>query len=411
VSVDRAPAADDFAGHLSENIAHFGRALRTAGLPIGPRTVLDAIAAVEAAGLSGREDFYWTLHAVFVTRRDQSLVFDQAFRLFWRRRALLEKMMAMMSPVSPVKEAANKGEKPKQRVADSLFAGIRDQEVREKPRIALDTRMTVSDAEILRSRDFEDMSAAELAEAKRAIDRLVLPMNAVKVRRFAPDPHGRLFDPRRTLRSSLKAGGALIDLKYRAHQEQRPPLVALCDISGSMSDYSRVFLHFLHALSKSGRTVHSFTFATELTNITRALKANKDPDEALAACGVSVRDWDGGTRISAALAAFNRRWNRRVLGQGAIVLLITDGLEREVTPELTAEIDRLHRSCRRLVWLNPLLRFDGFEALAGGIRAMLPHVDEFRTLHNLNAMADLCAALDARRSPEADPRRWLSRAA
>ena len=174
-----------------------------------------------------------------------------------------------------------------------------------------------------------------------------------------------------------------------------------------MSQYSRIFLHFLHALSKSGRRVSSFLFATELSNISRALKGTKDPDAALAQCGRQVRDWDGGTRISSALHAFNRRWSRRVLGQGAVVLLITDGLERDLDGGLAKELDRVHRSCRRLIWLNPLLRFDAFEAKAGGIRAMLPHVDEFRTFHNLNAIADLCLALQADGRVAADPKRYL----
>lgn len=396
-------------GHFAENIAYFARALRTAGLPVGPGAVVEAVAAVEAAGVGGREDFYWTLHACFVTRRDQSIVFEQAFRLFWRRRQLLEKMMAMLAPYSPGDPAAR--EKPLQRVAEAMFANVRDEEIRERPKLEMDARMTVSDAEVLRAKDFEQMSAAEIAEAKRQVAKLVLPLDAVPVRRLVAATRGPRVDPRRSFRASLGAGGAFIDLKRREPGERHPPIVALCDISGSMSDYSAIFLHFLHALSKTGRKVHSFVFGTELTNITRALAASKDPDVALAETGKLVRDWDGGTRIAAALHDFNKRWSRRVLGQGAIVLLITDGLERRVLDDLPRETDRLHRSCRRLIWLNPLLRYEAFEAKAGGVRAMLPHVDEFRTLHNLHSMAALCAALDGGRSRDTDPRRWLRSAA
>jgi uncharacterized protein len=174
-----------------------------------------------------------------------------------------------------------------------------------------------------------------------------------------------------------------------------------------MGDYSRIFLHFLHALSKSGRKVHSFLFATELTNITPLLRSNKDPELALQECGKTVRDWDGGTRISIALERFNKRWARRVLAGGAVVLFISDGLERQIDPALEREMDRLQRSCRRLIWLNPLLRYDAFEAKATGIRALLPHVDEFRAIHSLRSMAELCAALGAERSRAADPKRWL----
>jgi uncharacterized protein with von Willebrand factor type A (vWA) domain len=396
-------------GKLAENMAYFARALRKAGLPIGPGKVLEAIAAVEATGFTAREDLYWVLHAIFVSKRDQSIVFDQAFRLFWRRRALLERMMAMMVPYSPLTRG-DQAQKPLNRVADALFGNIRDNQPQEQPKLQVDATMTVSDQEIFRKKDFEQMTAEELAEARRAIERLVLPFDAVPIRRLVPAAHGRRIDPRRSFRASIRGGG-MIDLKLRAPGTRKPPIVAICDISGSMGDYSRMFLHFLHALSKSGRKVHSFVFATELTNVSRSLKQNKDPDIALAECVRQVRDWDGGTRISTTLERFNKRWGRRVLGGGATVVLISDGLERSVGDELAREMDRLHRSCRRLIWLNPLLRYDAFQAKAGGIRAMLPHVDEFRTAHNLAAMESLCAALAASRGSEADPRRWLRRAA
>jgi uncharacterized protein len=396
-------------GHIAENIAFFARALRVAGIPVGPRTVLDAVDAVQAAGIGGREDLYWTLHAVFVTRRDQSILFDQAFRLFWRRRSLIEKMIQLLSPYSPLKQEKEQP-KPLSRVADALFGQVRDQEIKEKPQIEVDATMTVSDIEVFRSKDFEQMTAVEIAEAKRAIAKLVLPMDTVMTRRFTPHPRGPLIDPRRTLRASMRGGGAIIDLKFRARQQKRPPIVALCDISGSMGDYSRIFLHFLHALSKSGRKVHAFVFATELTNITRLLKATKDPEIALAECGKSVRDWDGGTRISRTMETFNKRWARRVLSGGAVVLFISDGLERSVTDDLHGEMSRLHRSARRVIWLNPLLRYGAFEAKASGIVALLPHVDEFRSIHSLNSMQALCRALAADGSRDADPKRWLRKA-
>ncbi len=392
-------------GHLAENVAYFARALRVAGLPIGPKSVLEAVQAVEAAGIGGREDLYWTLHAVFVKKREQSIVFDQAFRIFWRRRALIERMMAEMMPVAPGPEARKEALK---RVADAFAGDLPPPPPPpdEPPRMELDARLTVSDREVLRQRDFEQMSADEIAAAKREIERLVLPLDAVRTRRFTPDPHGSFVDPRRSLRASLRTGGHSIELRFRAPAEKRPPLVAICDISGSMSQYSRIFLHFLHALSKTGRKVHSFVFATELTNVSRMLQAHRDPDLALDACGKAVRDWDGGTRIGATLERFNKQWARRVLGQGAIVLFISDGLERQVGPDLAREMDRLHRSSRRLIWLNPLLRFDGFAAKAEGIRTLLPYVDDFRTLHNLDSIADLCRAL-GENGRGSDPAKWL----
>ena len=392
-------------GHLAENIAYFARALRTAGLPVGPGAVMEAVSAVEAAGIGHRDDFRATLHAVFVKRREHSLVFDQAFAIFWRRRALVERMMQAMMP-----EAAGRpDEKRKEalrRVSEALYSEPRKTPEQKDELRELDGRLTVSDIEVFKSKDFEQMSAAEIEDAKQEVARLVLPLDAVPVRRMTRTNRGRLIDPRGTLRASMRAGGSGITLKFRKREKKPPPLVAIADISGSMSHYSRIFLHFLHALSKTGRKVHSFVFATELTNVSRAMQAHKDPDVALAAASRLVRDWDGGTRIGRALTEFNRLWSRRVLSQGAVVLLITDGLERHGTEELAFAMDRLHRSCRRLVWLNPLLRYDGFEARAAGIRAMLPHVDEFRSLHNLNSIADLCAALSVTRAGGGDPRRF-----
>jgi uncharacterized protein len=393
-------------GQLAENIVYFARALRAAGIPVGPGAVLDALTAVKAAGVGTREDFYWTLHAVFVKRHEHTLLFDQAFHLFFRRRAAIDKLLAAMLPQAP----PNEEEKPKpgaQRVQEALMAGQGENE-RKPPELEIDARLTVSDREVLQKKDFAQMTAAEIAAAKDAIKRLVLSLDEIKTRRLTPNPHGHRIDLRRTLRASMKAGGAIIDLKYLGPRRKAPPIVALLDISGSMSQYTRLFLHFLHAVTDARKRVFTFLFGTRLTNVTRALKA-RDPDEALSACALNVADWSGGTRIATSLAAFNKLWARRVLTQGAIVLLITDGLERDPDDRLAFEIDRLHRSCRRLIWLNPLLRFSGFEAKAKGIRAMVPHVDELRPIHNLESMADLVRALSAH--DRSDPRAWLNKVA
>jgi uncharacterized protein with von Willebrand factor type A (vWA) domain len=392
-------------GRLAENILYFARALRAAGIPIGSGTVLDALAALQAAGIGTREDSYWTLHAVFVKRYGHSLLFEQAFRIFFRKRAFLDKLMASLLPQAPA--AARDAPKPgAQRIEEALFASLREFE-HDRHDIEIDARLTVSDREVLQKKDFAQMSAAEIAAAKAAIERLVLSLDEVRTRRLEPDRRGHVIDMRRTLRASLKAGGAVIDLKYLGARRKPPPIVALIDISGSMSQYTRLFLHFLHAVTDARKRVATFLFGTRLTNVTRALKA-RDPDEALAACAASVADWSGGTRIASSLQAFNKLWARRVLTQGAIVLLITDGLERDPDDRLAFEIDRLHRSCRRLIWLNPLLRFSGFEAKAKGIRAMLPHVDELRPIHNLETMAELVRALSGQGT---GGRAWLQKVA
>jgi uncharacterized protein with von Willebrand factor type A (vWA) domain len=383
-----APAGD---GRLLANIMYFARALRAAGLPIGPGRVLAAVEAVRAVGIESRQDFYWTLHSVFVNRRDQRELFDQAFHIFWRNPQLLEKMMALMLPGLRSPDRPD-GEEMNRRLAEALHGkgdGENERETEEK--LELDATMTFSDRELLQKMDFEKMSGDELAQAKAAIRRMVLPLADLPTRRFAPDPRGSRTDMRATLRAQLRSGG-LLALRRKSRRRRPPPLVILCDISGSMSRYSRVFLHFMHAVTNDRDRVHTFLFGTRLTNITRYLRY-KDVDVALDKIAGIVEDWSGGTRIGQCLADFNRRWGRRVLGQGAVVLLITDGLDRDAGAGIGQEMDRLHKSCRRLVWLNPLLRYEAFQPKSLGMRAILPHVDEFRPVHSLDSLEHLVAAL------------------
>jgi hypothetical protein len=390
-------------GRLAENILYFARALRAAGIPVGPGAVLDALEALQTAGVGTREDFYWTLHAVFVKRHEHTILFDQAFRIFFRRRGYIDQLIAMMMPQAPA-TAPQAPQAGATRVHEALYSGL-DDRLKKEREIELDARMTVSDREVLQKKDFAQMTGAEIAAAKAAMQRLVLPLAEVRTRRLAPHRRGHLIDIRRTLRASMKGGGDFIDLRFIGPKTKPPPIVALLDISGSMSQYSRIFLHFLHDLTDARKRVSTFLFGTRLSNVTRALR-ERDPDDALAACSAAVPDWSGGTRIASSLRAFNKLWARRVLTQGAIVLLITDGLERDADDTLGFEIDRLHRSCRRLVWLNPLLRFEGFEARARGIKTMLPHVDEFRPIHNLESMSELVAAL-TKADGSANPKAWL----
>ncbi|WP_269930117.1 vWA domain-containing protein [Aminobacter sp. HY435] len=394
-------------GRIADNIVYFARALRKAGMRVGPASVMDAIEAVLASGIGSRDDFYWTLHAVLVSRHEDHAIFDEAFRLFWKSRELIEKMLAMFSPVAPDRREKQKPRTAENRVSEAMFEGHQKaQPPREIPEIEVDARFTVSGNEMLRGKDFAQMTASEIAQARREIAALRLPFDTVRTRRFKPDAHGGRADPRAMMRAAARTGGQLILPKFRSPREIHPPLVVLADISGSMSQYTRIFLHFLHALTEKRRRVHTFVFGTRLTNLTRQMR-HSDPDAALAECSAAVKDWSGGTRIGDTIGEFNRLWSRRVLGQGAVVLLITDGLERDDVAGLGEEMERLNKSCRRLIWLNPLLRFDGFEARARGVRAMLPHVDEFRPVHNLNALGDLCASLGAPASRRSDPRLWL----
>ena len=279
------------------------------------------------------------------------------------------------------------------RVDDALNAGMRSRHEEGKAILELDARQSSSVDEVLAAKDFEQMSAIEINRTKELLARMKWSLPARLSRRTEPAQRGTRFDLRRTLRKSLKTGGNIVRLERRRRQTRQPPLVILCDISGSMSTYARMCLHFLHGLThvRSAAT-HTFLFGTQLTNVTRALRL-RDPDDALAHAAALTPDWDGGTRIADALKKFNRDWSRRVLGQGAIVLLITDGLERDDIASLDAAASRLHRSAKRVVWLNPLLRYDEFSPKASGVKTLIAHVDELRPVHNLQSMANLVEAL------------------
>ena len=391
ISRDHVKEQDD-GGKLLANLMHFGRALRAAGLPIGPGRVLDAVRAVETVGITDRQDFYWTLHSVFVNRRDQRELFDQTFHLFWKNPEILEKMMALVLPQMRLDDLESTPP-PSRRVQEALRGedGAAE-EISGEPDIDFDAAFTYSAQELLQQKDFEEMSADEIDAAKSAIRRMELPLRAVATRRFRVDPAGHRVNMRASLRSALRSGADFIPLVTQKPRHRPPPLVVLCDISGSMARYSRMLLHFTHALTSDRDRVHTLLFGTRLTNVTRHLR-EKDVDIALDKISQAVEDWSGGTRIGHCLHRFNRDWSRRVLGQGAVILFISDGLDRDGAQSLEAEMERLHKSCRMLIWLNPLLRYDEFEPRATGIRAILPHVDEFRSVHNLESLTELAAIL------------------
>jgi uncharacterized protein with von Willebrand factor type A (vWA) domain len=394
-------------GRLAENVMHFARLLRSAGLRIGPDRVVDCVKALEMAGAREfplrREDWYWTMSAVLLSRNEQRPIFDQAFRIFWRDPKLAERMMQLMLPQA-YGRAPKPDEQQSQRLTDALFSQKKEQqESREK--IELEARLTFSSREVLQRMDFDTMSAAELAEAKKMIAELRLPLPLVRTRRFRPHRSGHRIDLRRTLRETMREGGEVIPLVRAAPRELHPPLVVLCDISGSMNPYSRMFLHFLHAITNDRDRVSVFVFGTRLTNITRQLR-HRDVDVAMARVAEAIKDWSGGTRIGASLREFNWRWGRRVLGQNACVLLVSDGLDREAGEGLGDEMERLSKSCRYLVWLNPLLRYDKFEARPAGVRAMLPHVDLFVPVHNLESLLDLAKALGGPLTRKQETRAW-----
>jgi uncharacterized protein with von Willebrand factor type A (vWA) domain len=376
---------------LAENVMHFARLLRAAGMRVGPDRVIDCVRALEIAGAGRRDDWYWTMSAVLLSREEQRPVFDQAFRLFWRDPKLTEKMMQLLLPKT-YGRTPKPEEQQSQRLTDALFGQKKPEEQPEEQKVEMDAQLTFSSREVLQRMDFDTMSAAELAEAKKTIRQLRLPLPRIRTRRHAPDARGARVHLRATLRESLREGGDVIRLVRSRPVEVHPPLVVLCDISGSMNPYARMFLHFLHALTNDRDRVHTFVFGTRLTNITRQLR-HRDVDVAMTRVADAIKDWSGGTRIGVCLREFNWRWARRLLGQNACVLLVSDGLDREAGEGLGEEMERLAKSCRFLVWLNPLLRYDRFEAKPAGVRAMLPHVDLFLPVHNLKSLIDLAHTL------------------
>ena len=380
-------------GFLAENVLHFVRVLRGAGLPVGPAKVIDALAAVEAVGVGERGDFRSALAAVLCSRRDHLELFEQAFELFWRDPKLLQRMAAALLPRAKGR-AGDEHASPDipARLAQALTPPGEPVAEPDDDEVTLDAAFTFSPREVLQTHDFATMTAEELAQVKRMIARLRLPLPRVAMRRTRPDDRGARVDLRATLRRAMGAAGAAAPLAFRARTWRTPPLVVLCDISGSMDRYTRMMLHFLHAITNDRHRVHVLLFGTRLTNVTRHLK-HRDVDVALARVAEAVADWAGGTRIGASLAEFNRRWSRRLLAQNAVVLLISDGLDAEAGAGLEGEMERLAKSCRRLVWLNPLLRYADFEARPAGIRAMLPWVDDFLPVHNLASLEALASAL------------------
>jgi len=387
----------DKKGQLAENILLFCRTLRKAGLPIGPGQVIEAGRAVLQSGIERRDDFYFALRSVLVTSPTQFRLFDQAFHIYFRNPRLLERMMGLLLPTLE-RVAEDAGEEEAIRRLLEAMPGETAHDDGEVV-IEIDQSESWSRREILRQKDFEQMSLQEQSDAKRMLREELEVVKKIPVRRYRPDSHGHRYDMRRSMQLMLRNNGQLIELAKKRRQLRPPNLVLICDISGSMSRYSRMFLHFAHALTSHRQTVHSFVFGTRLTNISHRL-ADKDVDRALAKVSAEVKDWDGGTRIAQCLKRFNVDWGRRVLGSNSVVLLLSDGLERDTEADLGFQTERLQRTCRQLIWMNPMLRYREFEAKAMGIKAMLPHVDLFLPAHNIASLTQLGQVLSqAGRSP------------
>ena len=374
------------ASRIADNIVLFCRTLRQAGLPVGPGQVIEASQAILKTGIERRDDFYVALRAVLVKDPGQARLFDQAFHIYFRNPRLLERMIGLMLPTLLTEEDVGSDDAAVRRLLESL-AG-EEEPGGDEVVIEVDRSGSYSRDEVLRDKDFEQMSLEEQAAARALLRQGLDVLQEIPTRRFRPDRHGRRYDLRRSMQLMLRTNGQLIEVARKSRRRRPPALVLISDISGSMSGYSRMFLHFAHALSSKQQRVYSFVFGTRLTNITRWL-AERDVDQALARVAAEVRDWDGGTRIADCLECFNVDWGRRVLSGRAVVILLSDGLERDSRARLEFQMQRLRRTADQLIWLNPLLRFDDFEPQASGIKAMLPHVDRFLPAHNVNSLVDL----------------------
>lgn len=387
------------AGQLASNVLHFARVLRRAGLPVGTDRPLLALQALGIAGVGSRTDLYAVLRACLIDRIEHRELFDQAFQVFWRDPELLAEVMRLLLPAAP---GASSRRGPGARLREALMpAGAplsRHAAAARERAGADDAHGSSSDRERLRKVDFDTMTTAEWAAARRLMAALEPVLARHSTRRLARSARTARLDLRQLLRSCARHGGDIVSVPYRSPTTRVEPLTVIVDISGSMARYSRMFLHFMHALVNGARRealrVNAFVFATRLTNVTRQLRA-RDPDAAVAQVIAAVQDWSGGTRIGPCLAHFNRHWARRVPLSSSTLLLLTDGLEHADTGQLSLETARLSRSCRRLWWLNPLLRYADFEPRARGIRAMLPYVDRLLPAHDLASLEELARALTA----------------
>lgn len=373
------------AGHLLHNLVLFGRLLRRLGIDVNPGRMIDLVRALEFVNIANRNDFYHTLRSLLVNRQDQLPLFDRAFDLFWRKRS--DQSVAL-----EIFDATRKRESQKPRVVLSRDLETIEQSASESDdeltQEVLELTQTYSDQEILRYKDFGELTEEELHSVRRFMSDLVWQLGQRRTRRFRAGRSSRP-DLRRLMRRNLRYGGELLDIPTQERKVRPRPLVIVADVSGSMENYTRLLLYFVYSLLEGlSQKVEAFVFSTRLSRITRELHS-RELDEALERVSRNVPDWSGGTRIGDALKEFNFRWGRRVLGNGAIVIVISDGWDRGEPELLGEEIARLQRSCHRLIWLNPLLGSPRYEPLTRGMQAALPYIDDFLPVHNLASLEDL----------------------
>jgi uncharacterized protein len=385
---------------LVDNIVLFGRMLRRAGMTVGTGQILDLTRALDVIDIGNREDVYHTARVVLVGRREDLPVFDVLFNLFWSARTarILQQTAAETTTHSSyddvIEDCVPDQDNPDNaipRIVELAYQELDAGEDEDEPEEEESDRrvmLAYSRDEVLRHKDFDAYSPEEQRRARRLMQEMRWKIAQRRTRRFEANPLGRHLDLRRTIRQNLRNGGEVFSLAHRRLRTRPRPLVLICDISGSMDRYSRTLLQFLHTAEHGLDRVEAFVFATRLTRITRQLRT-RDPASALNEVGKAVEDWSGGTRIGECLRIFNYAWSKRVLGRGAIVMIISDGWDRGDVDILRAEMERLQRNCYRLIWLNPLLGLPSYQPLTQGIQAALPFVDDFLPVHNLDSLEAL----------------------
>ena len=386
-----AGVASELAGHILHNLLLFGHLLRRLGLNVHEGRMVDAVRVLEDIGMTRRVDVWSALRTLLVHRREDLPLFDEAFEVFWRQRK--ERMSSLdLRSMGEQRRYRRVEAGPPPPGLDAGGSGTQEQDPSEQYD-RIDLTRTFSAREVLRGKDFAEFTSDEVREARRLMTSLEWNPGLRLTRRQERGSGPRL-DVRRTLRDNARFGGELVHLKTRRRKVKARRLVVICDVSGSMERYTRMLLHFIHSLYAGLESqVEAFLFATRLTRVTKQL-GRRDIDGAVSEVSRAVPDWSGGTRIGAALREFNFRWARRTLGWGSIVLIVSDGWDRGEPETLTEEMARLQRSCRRLIWLNPLAGAEEYEPLTQGMRAAAPYIDDLLPVHNLAALVDLARHLN-----------------
>jgi len=397
--------------NFAQRVLAFARLLRRAGVKTTTGQAMDFVRAIEHIDISRREEFREAARACLVTHKDDMPVFDRLFDLYWRAKPeLSDGLLQQAEPDDLIELAPEEGEEAEE-AEGSTIEGARGRRLEAIEAIeeaeegeasdeeSLADAFSYSPAEVLREKDFADFTEEELAQIRRFMQQLTWEIGRRRSRRKVASPKGRFIDPRRTMRRSLQTGGVPLTIARRETKTKPRQLVVICDVSGSMDRYSRILLQFIYAIENGMAKVEAFVFGTRLTRVTRLLK-HQDIDEAMRRVAREVQDWSGGTRIGQSLQTFNQEWARRVLRNGAVVLIISDGWDRGDPDLLAREMARLQRSCYRLIWLNPLLGSPRYEPLTRGMQAALPYIDDFMPIHNfasLEALAKHLSQIDQKR--------------